>query len=237
MARKTQQETQKTYRQLIDSALTLFQQQGVANTSMEQIARNARMTRGAVYWHFENKQAIIQALWEVYVFPLIRQFRDELKTLDSRYPAKDFREILLHTFDKLLMNRESALSVRILLRSVEFCEQQTQLQRVSSAVRSDIHEALVDAIGLLRRTGQLSSDLPIEILAAGLMSYLHGLLDLNLAIDSPVCIIDEIPQLLDLFLDGMLQQSAEGAAKRLHSGPGERVSAETVKPHNLRNRK
>ena len=207
MVRKTQAETQKTYRQLIESALALFRRQGVANTTIEQIARNADVTRGAVYWHFDNKEAIVRALWEDYVYPLIRRLQVALRDLDPERPGEHFREILLITLNDLMKQQETALAVRILLRSVEFCEQQTELQSIAFTQRREIHETLVTALERLRLEGHLASDLPAEILAGGLLSYLHGLLDMNLMVDSPVCVVDDIPQLLDLFLDGMLRPS------------------------------
>ncbi|UVE18374.1 TetR family transcriptional regulator [Pseudomonas sp. LS44] len=53
--RRTKEEAEKTRCTLLQAAEQLFLERGVSNTSLEQIARHAGVTRGAVYWHFQNK--------------------------------------------------------------------------------------------------------------------------------------------------------------------------------------
>lgn len=62
MARKTKEEAQQTYDALLDAAEFLFVKQGVSKTTLQQIAQQANVTRGAVYWHFNDKLALFQAL-------------------------------------------------------------------------------------------------------------------------------------------------------------------------------
>jgi len=205
MARKTAEETNWTYRQLLESALEMFRRQGVASTTMEQIARNADVTRGAVYWHFDNKESIVIALWEAYVFPRARRLETALAHLDPERPTEHFREILIGEFQEILTQRELGLAMGILLRAVE-------LQRVSRDERRKLHEAVAAALSQLREGGYVASELPAELLAASLMSYLHGLLDLSLSLDSPVSVRGDIHRLLDLLLDGMLRPESQRAA-------------------------
>ena len=55
MARRTKFEAEKTRNAILDAAEKVFYKRGVARTSLEQIARAAHVTRGAVYWHFHDK--------------------------------------------------------------------------------------------------------------------------------------------------------------------------------------
>lgn len=61
--RKTKEEAQKTREQLMQSALDTFLEHGVARTSLAAIARNAGVTRDALYWHFKNKEDLFEALF------------------------------------------------------------------------------------------------------------------------------------------------------------------------------
>ena len=61
--RKTKAEAQKTREQLLQSALDTFYRQGVAKTPLQAIARNAGVTRGALYWHFKNKEELFEELF------------------------------------------------------------------------------------------------------------------------------------------------------------------------------
>ena len=49
-------------RALLESARTLFTARGFAATSLDEVAADARLTKGAVYHHFENKQALFEAV-------------------------------------------------------------------------------------------------------------------------------------------------------------------------------
>jgi AcrR family transcriptional regulator len=53
-----------TRRALLDNATSLFAERGYARTSLEEIAAGARVTKGALYGHFESKQALFRAVLE-----------------------------------------------------------------------------------------------------------------------------------------------------------------------------
>jgi AcrR family transcriptional regulator len=54
----------KTREALLTTCLTLFAERGFANTSIDEIARAAGVTKGAIYWHFESKEHLFQAILE-----------------------------------------------------------------------------------------------------------------------------------------------------------------------------
>lgn len=64
MARKTKEEALETKKAIIQAAIAVFVEEGVAKASLEAIAERAGVTRGAVYWHFKNKDDIFRALHE-----------------------------------------------------------------------------------------------------------------------------------------------------------------------------
>ena len=59
MARRTQQDAERTRRRIIASALSLFAERGYEKTTFEDVARRMNMTKGAVYWHFPDKQSLL----------------------------------------------------------------------------------------------------------------------------------------------------------------------------------
>ena len=64
MPRKTKADAEQTRQDLIASARQVFHQHGVSRTSLEKIAEQAGVTRGAVYWHFANKAELFFAVRE-----------------------------------------------------------------------------------------------------------------------------------------------------------------------------
>src|SRR3954469_19860265 len=57
-----QEHTEHTRRPLIDAAARMFAERGYARTSIDDVAGEARVTRGALYHHFPSKQAIFNAV-------------------------------------------------------------------------------------------------------------------------------------------------------------------------------
>jgi AcrR family transcriptional regulator len=53
-----------TRRAVLDAARSLFGRQGYAQTSVEEIADAALVTKGAVYHHFAGKKALFRAVYD-----------------------------------------------------------------------------------------------------------------------------------------------------------------------------
>ncbi|MDT5004761.1 MAG: hypothetical protein QOJ24_1937 [Mycobacterium sp.] len=63
-ARRTQAErTEATTGALVDAARELFAKDGYAATSLDAVAAKARVTKGAVYHHFQGKQQLFEAVF------------------------------------------------------------------------------------------------------------------------------------------------------------------------------
>lgn len=63
MAKKTKADALKTRQHLIETAIVQFAARGVSNTTLNDIADAANVTRGAIYWHFDNKTQLFNELW------------------------------------------------------------------------------------------------------------------------------------------------------------------------------
>jgi len=57
------QHAEATRRAVLDAARSLFGRQGYAQTSVDEIADAARVTKGAVYHHFAGKEALFRAVY------------------------------------------------------------------------------------------------------------------------------------------------------------------------------
>jgi AcrR family transcriptional regulator len=61
VSRKTRQ-SEQTREALLSRCLQLFAERGFSNTSVDDIARAAGVTKGAMYWHFRSKDEIFHAI-------------------------------------------------------------------------------------------------------------------------------------------------------------------------------
>ena len=77
MSRKTKEEAAKTRTRILASALSLFSKKGYDNTTFNDIAARLKMTKGAVYWHFDSKESLIVELVRL----ALEKFRRQTETL------------------------------------------------------------------------------------------------------------------------------------------------------------
>jgi TetR/AcrR family acrAB operon transcriptional repressor len=102
MARKTKAEAEQTRRQILDAARQVFHARGVTRTTLEQVAQAAGVTRGAVYWHFDNKTALFFALREEISLPLLRQFHSLILDETLADPLDGIEQTILALFRNIL---------------------------------------------------------------------------------------------------------------------------------------
>ncbi|MBN3752405.1 TetR family transcriptional regulator [Paraburkholderia sp. Tr-20389] len=67
---RTKQQALDTRAKIIEAAERVFFVRGFARASLEDIASEAGVTRGAVYGHFRNKEALFQSIYENADMPL-----------------------------------------------------------------------------------------------------------------------------------------------------------------------
>lgn len=61
---RRQEYSLSTRRALLDSATTLFAERGYAGTSLDEVVAAAEVTKGALYHHYDGKQAVFEAVLE-----------------------------------------------------------------------------------------------------------------------------------------------------------------------------
>jgi len=173
MARKTKAEAAATREALLDAAEEVFLEKGVARTSLEQIARHAGMTRGAVYWHFKNKADLFQAMLNRVRMPfqeLVEEIGDP-SLADA--PLEAIRLACLSGFERL--ERPRYRRVHAIL--IHHCEVFGDIDPL--AMQNEMAEescgALRDYLQCAARLGQLREDLSPELAAKLLQSMLGGL--------------------------------------------------------------
>ncbi len=98
MVRKTKEDAELTRQRIIDAARVVFLARGVSRSTLEHIATQAGVTRGAVYWHFSNKTDLFHAMREQVFLPLIDRMDDTLLVEGSENPLTRIENFLCGTY-------------------------------------------------------------------------------------------------------------------------------------------
>ncbi|SDH28394.1 transcriptional regulator, TetR family [Pseudomonas benzenivorans] len=120
--RRTKEQAEQTRCAILAAAETLFLERGVAHTSLEHIARQAGVTRGAVYWHFENKAHLFHEMLSQVRLPP-EQLAERLRGCAGQEPLLALHELCIEAIENLAHNQQKRRIFTILLRRCEFTEE------------------------------------------------------------------------------------------------------------------
>jgi len=172
--RKTKEDADATKQAILDAAILLFSEHGVAKTSLEKIAKQANVTRGAVYWHFASKQEIFEALHDQLHSPFIQTIVDGLENITSN-PIEQLQKVCTDILIDLEINEaKRKIATLFLLRcdySGEFAESKARF----NAKKAQKHASLSKYFSKAIEQGIFSKDTDSTILTIGLSAYLRGL--------------------------------------------------------------
>jgi TetR/AcrR family acrAB operon transcriptional repressor len=176
MARKTKEEANQTRRQLIAAARAVFHHNGVARSTLEQVAAEAGVTRGAVYWHFKNKAELFFAMREDVFVPMCERVDAILFSPDFADPL-DAIEASLKEFFLVLdecPTLRQVLEIMVLrCENVdEFAGVQTEADRPAEEFRQNLKKAYTNAAA----RGSLRPGLEPAALALDTWAFATGLL-------------------------------------------------------------
>lgn len=81
--RRTKEEAAETRESIVAAAIRVFAEKGFSGASLSDIAAEAGVTRGAIYWHFKNKELLFEELlqrMDSYHVHLVERGREEAGT-------------------------------------------------------------------------------------------------------------------------------------------------------------
>jgi len=200
MARRTKEEAQQTREQLIDAAEIVFHRKGVAQTSLNEIALEAGLTRGAFYWHFKNKQEIFKAMLDRQMAPLeeLGPITDESDETD---PLAHLRESLLFVIRELEQDPRRRRVYEIVFQKCEMTAQNEPmgtLLRQSILVGSDrMRVSFNNAI----KQKQVPANLDIDSAITHLHVQITGIIYLWLLLPDKFDLQTQATRMIDLFFD------------------------------------
>ena len=131
MVRKTKEDAELTRQRIIDAAREVFLARGVSRSTLEHIAAQANVTRGAVYWHFKNKTEIFHAIRDQVFLPLIDRMDDTLAVESDVDPLTQIENSLCDTIHELNENMEMRQTYEIMMIKCEYVDEfSTVLQQI-----------------------------------------------------------------------------------------------------------
>ncbi|ABA90331.1 transcriptional regulator, TetR family [Syntrophotalea carbinolica DSM 2380] len=201
MARKTKAEAEQTRRDILEAALELFHAKGYTRTTLEEIARSAGVTRGAIYWHFKDKVDLFNGLKDEIECSTETRLEDLL--LVSVNELSDFRDNILRLYRNLENDEHFKKFFELIFLRAEFTE---ELQPVLNQFKIKLHRLQqkdTDDFSRLQQAGKISANQDCVQCAFALRCLIIGSLNSWLIEEGTFSIVERGGALIDHFLNSL----------------------------------
>lgn len=149
MVRRTKADAQATRTSILDAAEQVFERQGVSRSSLQDIASAAGVTRGAVYWHFQDKADVFNAMMERAKLPL-EEAAQQLEACTALRPLERLRQMLGIKLQRLATDPQMQRVFTIATLKMEYVD---ELQAVQERYREAVSEHLATIARALQGAG------------------------------------------------------------------------------------
>jgi len=170
MARRTHALAQQTRRRIVDAAALVFCRQGLSRSTLEDVARQAGVTRGAVYWHFSGKQALLNEL--------LHESRLPLENLEEGSSLAEDCDRLAQALLATVRSSDTRRIVQILLQKTEWGSAQPHVRHRVMTSRKCVCDHLTKVLRRAMTSGELGgtySDAELEQRVRAIQAGMTGL--------------------------------------------------------------
>jgi AcrR family transcriptional regulator len=182
-----------TKNRILEAAEKLFTQQGVKTTSLADISRAAKISKGTLYYYYTTKEDIICDITDIHLGQMTRELMDWVSNIERETPRD---EILMTVIDCIVsaktrgklhlyllsesLGENNKLRTRMLMKYQEWQKviqlgiKEANLQsKYSSEALSQIIVALIDGFSILKlmEIEQLAIEEAGQIIANGVKDY------------------------------------------------------------------
>lgn len=176
MVRRTKQEALETRTLILDTAERVFQAKGVGHTTLADIAAAAGVTRGAIYWHFENKAALLQAVNDRVHLPL-EAMNQIIADAHLDDPAAALRQTAVTVLRQAAEDERTRRVFEIFSFKCEYVGDMADMLERQRESRRACLAAIGENLRHAVAKGQLPAGLDVERAAVGLYALVNGLID------------------------------------------------------------
>ncbi len=178
--RRTKEEAARTRRGIVEAALACFDRHGIAGTTLEQIATEAKVTKGAVYWHFDGKASILHAIREEASIPLLDRADCTLLRSAEDSPLARIERFLEGMLGTIETDSRTRRALKVMQYKCEYADdlsgELTDMRRNNDRLAKSLEKAYAEA----RKAGELAPEFTPKLAALDTLVFLAGLVRLSL---------------------------------------------------------
>lgn len=171
MVRRTSVEAEETRDRILDAAEICFCRRGVARTTLDIVAAHAGCTRGAIYWHFSDKQDLLRQVLQRVPLSLLAEL-DHIG-YKSPHPILELKYSLLSTLDHIRINSHLRNVVDLVIFQGACSEVLSNKNSTGFTGSDELLARLNIILALAKKNGELKQFLRTETLAFLIFSVFY----------------------------------------------------------------
>jgi TetR/AcrR family acrAB operon transcriptional repressor len=203
--RRTKEEAARTRQDILKAALFIFGEEGYSRATLEQIAAEAGVTRGAIYWHFKSKAELFSILIEKY------SAHGAAIVDQAIADGGSFIDILRRIFIRQLQAVEDDPDLRAIMEIHLFksgMDSDLQAPRLKQIEKGRVLlEGISAAMRLGIAAGELRPDIDPMELARAFIAYQNGLIYLWLLSPDSFSLRASAESMADILVGGVMREN------------------------------
>lgn len=191
----------ETRNRILDCAERVFGERGVSRTSLQDVAEAAGVTRGAIYWHFQDKADLFSAMLDRVCLPI----EDSISGWDAALaddPLGALRKSLQTLFARVSHDDRARRVFEIATHKVEYVDELTAVRERRMKSCADYLALTERALRAAKAQGSCHSTASPKAVAIGLHALVDGLIA-NWTLDSAAFNLERVGRIaVDNYLAG-----------------------------------
>lgn len=159
---------QMTRQEILDAAEEVFFETGFSGATLEKIAQRSGVTRGAIYWHFENKVEVFEAVFRRTISSYEELLGDITQTATS---LEEFEAFTIQQLRSIATDKKKHRALCILLLRHEHLPSEPQILALQEETQKRFQEMLVEFFQRIRLAPAVSGNFPTPRVAAEMVSF------------------------------------------------------------------
>jgi len=173
--RRSKEEAEATRERILDAAEQHFASQSIAKTRMEDIAKTAGVTRGAIYWHFKNKEELLGALNQRLIMPMESAMNGLLENNPDDIDAEKIQQAILSSLQHIAESKSAEQVSRVMIRYALCGESEILRERIIRNREGNI-DRLKRLVEIGKRRGFICPALPDFQTAVHIHTHIMGII-------------------------------------------------------------
>ena len=202
MVRRTKDEALETRNMILDTAERVFSERGVSRTSLADIAKAAGFTRGAIYWHFQDKADLFCKM-VARVILLMEDAPCQMNHQETADPLASIRAMLISILKRTAEDAQARRVFHIVYHKCEYVDEMTPVWKRFNEMQSGCLARMTQGLQAAIARGQLPQSVDARRAAVGLHAMVDGLISSWVKDPDYVLLERETGHIVDLFLGGL----------------------------------